>query len=109
MPYLVTYGECMISCGVQQGQEQTSLPFEPMTLTFRDLHYLVPLPPQQADSPNAVIGENGQKELELLKGINGAFRCLAYRRNILFNFITACFSGRLHSPKNSLRLCRHRE
>lgn len=44
-----------------------SLPFDPITLTFSDLHYLVPLPPQQADSPNAVTGPNGQKELELLR------------------------------------------
>ena len=43
-----------------------SLPFEPVTLTFNELHYLVPLPPQQADSPNAVDGPNG-RELELLK------------------------------------------
>ncbi|KAK9865807.1 hypothetical protein WJX84_001141 [Apatococcus fuscideae] len=50
-----------------------SLPFEPVTLTFNELHYLVPLPPQQADSPNAVDGPNG-RELELLKGISGAFR-----------------------------------
>lgn len=32
------------------------------------------LPPQQADSPNAVTGEGGKKELELLQGISGAFR-----------------------------------
>ncbi len=46
-----------------------SLPFEPVTLTFNELHYLVPLPPQQADSPNAVDGPNG-RELELLKVVN---------------------------------------
>ena len=44
-----------------------SLPFEPITMTFGDLHYLVPLPPQQANSPNAVTGPDGAKELELLK------------------------------------------
>lgn len=43
------------------------MPFEPITMTFGDLHYLVPLSPQQADSPNAVTGPGGQKELELLK------------------------------------------
>lgn len=36
--------------------------------------YFVDLPPQQADSPNAVTGEGGKKELELLRGISGAFR-----------------------------------
>ena len=49
------------------GEKGMSLPFEPCTLTFSELHYLVPLPPQQADSPNAVTGPNGAKELELLK------------------------------------------
>ena len=51
-----------------------ALPFDPMTMTFSDLHYFVDLPPQQADSPNAVESENGKKELELLRGISGAFR-----------------------------------
>lgn len=32
------------------------------------------LPPQQEGSPNAVVGEGGKKELELLRGISGAFR-----------------------------------
>lgn len=50
------------------------LPFEPMTMTFNDLHYYVDLPPQQASSPNATEGPGGKKELELLCGINGAFR-----------------------------------
>ena len=36
--------------------------------------YFVDLPPQMADSPNAVMGPNGKKELELLQGISGAFR-----------------------------------
>lgn len=36
--------------------------------------YFVDLPQQQADSPNAVTGPNGKKELELLQGISGAFR-----------------------------------
>jgi ABC-type multidrug transport system ATPase subunit len=34
----------------------------------------VDLPPQQANSPNAVAGEGGKMELELLRGISGAFR-----------------------------------
>ena len=37
-----------------------NLPFEPITLTFNDLHYYVPKP--------------GGGELELLKGIYGVFR-----------------------------------
>lgn len=36
--------------------------------------YYVDLPPQQADSPHAVKGPSGKKELELLQGISGAFR-----------------------------------
>ncbi len=32
------------------------------------------LPPQQANAPNAVTSEGGKKELELLRGIDGAFR-----------------------------------
>lgn len=36
--------------------------------------YYVDLPPQQEGSPNAVTGEGGKKELELLRGISGAFR-----------------------------------
>lgn len=36
--------------------------------------YFVDLPPQQINSPNAVVGEGGKKELELLRGISGAFR-----------------------------------
>jgi len=36
--------------------------------------YFVDLPPQQANSPNAVTSEGGKKELELLRGISGAFR-----------------------------------
>ena len=32
------------------------------------------LPPQQENSPSAVTGEGGKKELELLRGISGAFR-----------------------------------
>ena len=56
------------------GEKGMSLPFEPCTLTFSELHYLVPLPPQQADSPNAVTGLNG-KELELLKVCCPSFAC----------------------------------
>lgn len=55
-----------------------SLPFEPVTLTFNELHYLVPLPPQQADSPNAVDGPSG-RELELLKVVIAFFRFQACR------------------------------
>ena len=44
-----------------------SLPFEPCTLTFADLHYMVPLPPQMKDSPSAITGPGGAKELELLR------------------------------------------
>ena len=36
--------------------------------------YFVDLPPQQAGAPNAVTSEGGKKELELLRGISGAFR-----------------------------------
>ena len=43
------------------------LPFDPITITFRDLHYYVPTP-----EPQRV--RDGPKELELLKGITGAFR-----------------------------------
>ena len=59
--------------GAAQPASGMSLPFEPVTLTFNDLHYLVPLPPQQADSPNAVDGPNG-RELELLKVVNAFLR-----------------------------------
>ena len=51
---------------MQGAKKGMSLPFDPITLTYSDLHYLVPLPPQQASSPNAVDGPDG-KELELLK------------------------------------------
>ena len=44
-----------------------SLPFEPCTLTFHDLHYMVPLPAQMKDSPSAIQGPGGAKELELLR------------------------------------------
>lgn len=36
--------------------------------------YFVDLPPQQAAAPNAVTSASGKKELELLRGISGAFR-----------------------------------
>ena len=50
-----------------------SLEFEPCTLTFSQLHYMVPLPPQQADSPNAITSPSGARELELLKvGLHAA-------------------------------------
>lgn len=61
------------------GVKGMSLPFEPITMTFSGLHYLVPLPAQQADSPNAVAGPGGQKELELLKVQQNA-NCVIYCR-----------------------------
>ncbi len=68
LEFLVECGLCVMQ-GAADGASGMSLPFEPVTLTFNELHYLVPLPPQQADSPNAVDGPNG-RELELLKVIN---------------------------------------
>ena len=44
-----------------------SLPFMPCTLTFNNLHYMVPLPAQMKDSPSAITGPGGAKELELLR------------------------------------------
>lgn len=57
-------GRVLQNGGAKKG---LSLDFEPCTLTFSQLHYMVPLPPQQADSPNAITGPSGAKELELLK------------------------------------------
>jgi ABC-type transport system involved in cytochrome bd biosynthesis fused ATPase/permease subunit len=42
-------------------EKELSLPFEPITLAFQDLHYYVPNPA-------------GSGELALLKGIYGVFR-----------------------------------
>ena len=51
----------------EEGEGQAmSLPYEPCTLTFDNLHYMVPLPSQMQDSPSAISGPNG-RELELLK------------------------------------------
>ena len=47
--------------GSEHGSSDLNLPFEPVTLTFNDLHYFVPNP-------------KGEGELELLKGIYGVFR-----------------------------------
>ncbi|KAL3150185.1 hypothetical protein ABBQ32_000044 [Trebouxia sp. C0010 RCD-2024] len=50
------------------------LPFDPMTMTFRDLHYYVPIPKESAAGKANVHNEGGQPMLELLLGISGAFR-----------------------------------
>ena len=53
--------------GQEEEEEETmSLPYEPCTLTFHDLHYMVPLPSQMQNSPSAISGPHG-KELELLR------------------------------------------
>ena len=51
------------------------LPFEPIIMTFQDVHYWVNCPPdmQGRDLPN-VNEKNGKQMLELLRGISGAFR-----------------------------------
>lgn len=48
---------------VDVGKHGMVLPFDPITLTFRDVHYYVPKP-----------GAGSGQELELLQGISGAFR-----------------------------------
>ncbi|DBA79271.1 TPA: hypothetical protein ACH3X2_007820 [Trebouxia sp. C0005] len=50
------------------------LPFDPMTMTFKDLHYYVPIPKEAAEGKEHVHQEGGQAMLELLVGISGAFR-----------------------------------
>ena len=45
----------------QEADAALNLPFEPITLTFSELHYFVPNP-------------RGAGELELLKGIYGVFK-----------------------------------
>jgi ABC-type multidrug transport system ATPase subunit len=45
----------------RKSRRTLNLPFQPITLTFKDLHYYVPNPA-------------GSGELELLKGISGSFR-----------------------------------
>ncbi|DBA84895.1 TPA: transcription factor [Trebouxia sp. C0004] len=50
------------------------LPFEPMTMTFKDLHYWVQIPKESARDRAHVHMEGATPWLELLLGINGAFR-----------------------------------
>ncbi|KAL3134216.1 hypothetical protein ABBQ38_006651 [Trebouxia sp. C0009 RCD-2024] len=50
------------------------LPFDPMTMTFKDLHYSVPIPKEAAEGKEHVHNEGNQPMLELLLGISGAFR-----------------------------------
>eukprot|EP00891_Asterochloris_glomerata_P005171 jgi/Astpho2/5171/Aster-04755 len=50
------------------------LPFDPMTLTFKDLHYFVEIPKDASEGREHVTQEGGQHWLELLLGISGAFR-----------------------------------
>lgn len=50
------------------------LPFEPMTMTFKDLHYWVQIPKESAKDRAHVHMEGGTPWLELLLGISGAFR-----------------------------------
>ena len=50
------------------------LPFEPMTMTFKDLHYWVTIPKDSARDRAHVHMEGGTPWLELLLGISGAFR-----------------------------------
>ncbi|KAL3144459.1 hypothetical protein ABBQ32_004202 [Trebouxia sp. C0010 RCD-2024] len=51
------------------------LPFTPLTMTFNNVHYFVDCPPemQGKDLPNVSM-MNGKSQLELLRGISGAFR-----------------------------------
>ncbi len=50
------------------------LPFEPMTMTFKDLHYWVQIPKESAKDRAHVHMEGATPWLELLLGISGAFR-----------------------------------
>ena len=50
------------------------LPFEPMTMTFKDLHYWVSVPREGAKERAHVHMEGSTAWLELLLGISGAFR-----------------------------------
>ncbi|KAL3160198.1 hypothetical protein ABBQ32_010959 [Trebouxia sp. C0010 RCD-2024] len=50
------------------------LPFEPMTMTFKDLHYWVQIPKEGAKDRDHVHMEGNTPWLELLLGISGAFR-----------------------------------
>ncbi|KAK9802906.1 hypothetical protein WJX73_004507 [Symbiochloris irregularis] len=49
------------------------LPFQPLALTFRDLHYYVDMPEGSPAKSVEVPGRKGP-QLEILNGINGAFR-----------------------------------
>lgn len=50
------------------------LPFEPMTMTFKELHYWVIIPKDSVRDRAHVHMEGGTPWLELLLGISGAFR-----------------------------------
>ncbi|KAK9829075.1 hypothetical protein WJX72_003763 [[Myrmecia] bisecta] len=51
------------------------LPFNPLTMTFSNVHYFVDLPSEMANKDLPTIKTiNGKKQLELLQGISGAFR-----------------------------------
>jgi ABC-type multidrug transport system ATPase subunit len=51
------------------------LPFMPLTMTFRDMHYWVPLPGEmQGKSAPNINKVHGKQMLELLRGITSAFR-----------------------------------
>ncbi|KAK9797350.1 hypothetical protein WJX73_000657 [Symbiochloris irregularis] len=50
------------------------LPFDPIIMTFGDVHYWVPCPPDLDHSLPSVMDKNGKPMLELLRGISGAFR-----------------------------------
>eukprot|EP00891_Asterochloris_glomerata_P009650 jgi/Astpho2/9650/Aster-03918 len=50
------------------------LPFEPMTMTFKDVHYYVEIPKEAAKDREHVHLEGKKHMLELLQGIDGAFR-----------------------------------
>ena len=50
------------------------LPFEPMTMTFKDLHYWVQIPKESAKDRAHIHMEGATPWLELLLGISGAFR-----------------------------------
>ncbi|KAL0018676.1 hypothetical protein WJX77_002041 [Trebouxia sp. C0004] len=56
------------------GSSGMVLPFDPMTMTFKDLHYSVPIPQEAAEGIKHVHNEGNQPMLELLLGISGAFR-----------------------------------
>jgi len=61
-------------CRKQLQGEGMVLPFEPMTMTFKDLHYWVQIPKESAKDRAHVHMEGATPWLELLLGISGAFR-----------------------------------